>query len=271
MFPVILMEEGVELPKEGTYYVVASNGIFIRRDVGLFSCLVPVESISFLDELDAENQFTSSLPKVPLSIVWQIKKFFNAIVEKYHSEANTILYYNRQLDDFRVFVPDQRVSHSGVNYRRQPITRMEGMEGYLPVGTIHSHCDFSAFHSGTDDADELNFDGLHCTFGHNNKEEISISASYVFSGKRFKVEPETVLQGVTCTSSSPGQRDKFYALEEEPHHSEMPRLMIQVGKWMEQVDGSPASEVRLGQRYELGGPMVEYFLRNMQGEGNSKN
>lgn len=38
-------------------------------------------------------------------------------------------------------------------------------DGYELIGTIHSHCDFAAFHSGVDDADEINFDGLHITIG----------------------------------------------------------------------------------------------------------
>lgn len=38
-------------------------------------------------------------------------------------------------------------------------------DGYELIGTIHSHCDFAAFHSGVDDADEINFDGLHITVG----------------------------------------------------------------------------------------------------------
>ena len=41
-------------------------------------------------------------------------------------------------------------------------------EGYTIFGTIHSHCDFSAFHSGIDDADEHGFDGVHVTIGNVN-------------------------------------------------------------------------------------------------------
>lgn len=37
--------------------------------------------------------------------------------------------------------------------------------GYVIYGTIHSHCNFGAFHSGVDDNDEIQFDGLHITIG----------------------------------------------------------------------------------------------------------
>lgn len=38
-------------------------------------------------------------------------------------------------------------------------------EGWIIYGTIHSHCNMPAFHSGTDDSDEENFEGLHITIG----------------------------------------------------------------------------------------------------------
>ena len=70
------------------------------------------------------------------------------------------------------------------------------MEGYLRVGTIHSHCDFGAFHSGTDINDEADFDGLHVTFGHNNRDIFTISASIVVNNIRKSVEPMDFIEGV---------------------------------------------------------------------------
>jgi hypothetical protein len=64
------------------------------------------------------------------------------------------------------------------------------------VGTIHSHCDFSAFHSGTDERDEATFDGLHLTFGNVNRENFSIAGSVVFCNSRSKVDPSTVCEGI---------------------------------------------------------------------------
>ncbi|NDH07532.1 hypothetical protein EBX93_16715 [bacterium] len=50
---------------------------------------------------------------------------------------------------------------------------------------FNSHCDFSAFHSGTDQADESTFDGIHITLGHVNRNDFSIVASLAFSDNRF--------------------------------------------------------------------------------------
>lgn len=63
--------------------------------------------------------------------------------------------------------------------------------GYKLYGTIHSHCDFSAFHSGVDDADEKKFDGLHITIGHVKKDQAwSYSARYMVRTCPIKVEME---------------------------------------------------------------------------------
>jgi hypothetical protein len=188
MFPVILNDQ--QLPDSGTYYVVAANGIFLHKDNGLFRGLVKVDGVSYLEEI-TKPTIKSNLPLLPSSLTTKIKKFFQVIVAKYDAESCTVLYFNKDTRDFKVVVPEQRVSKGSVQYRR------EGeINGYLPVGTIHSHCDFSAFHSGTDISDEDSFDGLHCTFGHNDKLEFSITASLVMNGFRVQIDPLTVLDGI---------------------------------------------------------------------------
>jgi hypothetical protein len=88
--------------------------------------------------------------------------------------------------------PKQRVSGAGIDYDRDSVS----LEGYDLIGTIHSHANFSAFHSGTDHDDETSFDGLHITFGHVASDDFSISASIMSNGQRFYVEPEEYLEGV---------------------------------------------------------------------------
>jgi hypothetical protein len=74
----------------------------------------------------------------------------------------------------------------------------------LPVGTIHSHCDFGAFHSGTDHEDESTFDGLHVTFGDITKSEgMSVSVSLVVHNMRCSVSPLLYLEGIVCPNETP--------------------------------------------------------------------
>jgi hypothetical protein len=199
-YPVLIYQEGMSLPKEGTYFVVSGNGLWMHKDTGIVSCFVKVDNISFLPDLNASTEVNCRLPKIPARLVWRIKNFFRAVVQKHHAEAEVNLYFSKIKGEFRVHIPEQVVSTGSVNYKRIAATHMPGMEDFLRVGTIHSHCDFGAFHSGTDVGDEEDFDGLHCTFGHNDKDEFTISASVVVNGFRSKIDPSTVLEGVNNTT-----------------------------------------------------------------------
>jgi len=231
-FPIHIYEPGMELPKQGTYYLVAGNGMWLHKDTGIVKAFVPVENISVLEDLEADVYVECSLPKLPLRLVWRIKEFFRRVVEKHHAEAATTLYYRKSDESFKIHIPQQRVTHGGVNYERCGLSHVEGMEDYLRVGTIHSHCDFGAFHSGTDVHDEEDFDGLHCTFGHNNKEVFTISASVVVNGIRNQVDPADVLEGIELRKG-----DSEYAIigvSEE----EKAEWAADLDEWMSQVTGS---------------------------------
>lgn len=233
MFPVYIYDEQLELPTEGNYFLVSGNGLWLHKDTGIVRAFVPVDNISVLQDLDAKGYVQCGLPKLPAEHVWRIKTFFKKVVEKHRSEASTSLYFNKTTGEFRIHVPEQKVSHGGVNYKRQAMSHQPEMEGFLCVGTIHSHCDFGAFHSGTDIGDEEDFDGLHCTFGHNNLDEFSISASIVVNGFRVKVDPLSVLEGI---EPAPDFGDGRYRLP-----SLAPELEEQwstgLEGWMENVRG----------------------------------
>lgn len=65
-------------------------------------------------------------------------------------------------------------------------------DGYRIWGTIHSHCNFHAYHSTTDDADERDFEGLHITVG-NCHSGWSYSARYMIATVPFKTDIEEIL------------------------------------------------------------------------------
>ena len=196
-FPIHLYHSGMVLPKEGNYFVIAGDGIWLHKDTGICQCFVPVENISCLDNLNAKSSVSVNLPKLPIKFVWQIKHFFKLVVEKMRSEAEVNIYYNPLINQYKIHVPEQIVSYGSVKYKIVGTIHLgQGIEDYLRVGTIHSHCDFSAFHSDTDVKDELYFDGLHVTFGNNDKDSFTISASVAVNGFRKKVHPSSVLEGI---------------------------------------------------------------------------
>lgn len=209
MFPVHIYEEGKELPKEGTYFLVAGNGLWVHKEMPAYNGFVKVNNISCLVDLNVADYLKYKLPKLPVILTWKIQRFFKEVVDKYNAESCVILFYNFEKNCWKVHVPDQKVGHSSVQYVREGATSLPHMDGYLSVGTIHSHCDFGAFHSGTDSADENTFDGFHATFGHNNRCDFSISASFVINGTRFKLNPLDCLEGI-----NKNDKDSFYYFAE---------------------------------------------------------
>lgn len=204
-FPVYLASNGFKTPEKGTYYVVAKDGIYLHVERLHGSSLVKVESIPFLDEAKLNTKFT--LPNIPTKIMYQAKTFFRSVFDKHHSESYLTLLYSKKLNDYKLWCPKQTVSYASVNYDRTDTVPVEERDyigsdgaGWQMVGTIHSHCDFSAFHSGTDEADESTFDGIHLTFGHVNSDKFSIASSICFNNNRTKMNPLDVADGLIADS-----------------------------------------------------------------------
>ncbi len=270
LFPVYIYEEGLELPTEGTYYLVSGNGLWLHKDTGIVRGFVPVDNISVLEDLKAEAQIGMNMPKLPAKFVYKIKKFFQEVVGIYHAESATILYYNKHTGEFKVQVTDQNVSHGGVHYKRIGLSHTDEMADFLRVGTIHSHCDFNAFHSGTDIRDEEDFDGLHCTFGHNDREQFTITASIVMNGHRMSVDPSTVLEGIEQIKGD------YFTLN-QPDPEVVAEWEGEKGRWLSHVRGyrqapflrstKPVDGVVEGTKVSWAGDLKTVQLRTIMGEG----
>ncbi len=246
MYPVYIYEENMTLPSKGTYYVIAGNGTWLHKDTGIVSCFIPVQSVSYLPDFNAATNLICSLPPIPSQLVSQVKEFFRRVVEVHRAESEINLYYSKELEDYKIVVPEQRVTHGSVHYALEALSHIDGMDIYLRVGTIHSHCDFGAFHSGTDVNDEKDFDGLHVTFGNNDKEEFTISASIVANNNRMTIDPQIVMDGIELV------KDDVYRLTSDT------KEYGNMDEWMAKVS-SGYSQVVLKQEYSQ--------LRSLIGEG----
>jgi len=218
LFPVYINENGTALPEDGFYYVVASNGVFVHKEVELASLLVKSNKpIPGLDEIKSAVRL--KVPKIPLDIFHKTLYFFRRVYDKYSSEAAIILYYDPDTRQYAIYCPEQDVSGGSVNYDRDDnldnperiaeLRKFRGDDanwgnsrGFRKVGTIHSHCNFSAFHSGTDIHDEIYFDGVHITIGHVNSNDVSITSSLVNNSNRFEIDPIQVISGVQSTKEN---------------------------------------------------------------------
>lgn len=100
---------------------------------------------------------------------------------------------------YRFLVPRQKVSGASVRVDSfdeaidldtgEEITQYPP-EGWIPVGSSHSHNTMQAFFSGTDDKYELGDPGIHIVVGSINTKDMkyTIAASVVGSGRRFSVD-----------------------------------------------------------------------------------
>lgn len=191
--------EDVPKPKM-PFYLVSREGIYLRKWATLGTGTIRLNTMpdNVVGKIGNYNGFFSwDAPPVPAILCAQIVDFFRRIWDKHRAEAEVILTARVEsvegratVKDWRVFIPTQRVSGGGVESVFEPthIAR-----NHLIVGSMHSHCNFSAFHSGIDEADAKGMDGLHITIGHVDKTVpqyaamVSINGMHVdYSGKSLK-------------------------------------------------------------------------------------
>ncbi|MDO8676122.1 MAG: hypothetical protein Q7K16_00455 [Candidatus Azambacteria bacterium] len=189
-YPVWIRDGKSQMPNERIFYEIAKNGVFLHRETSFWKAVVPVRKIGL--EV-GEVAVSFSIPRIPKSIVCDIVGFFTWIYRKHYTEVVALLWISEDGKNYRVSIPDQVVSVGYVKYEipdRRP--------GELLLGTFHSHCVMSAFHSHVDIEDEGSFDGIHGTFGnfssYNN--DFSISLEATIQGTRFKLDPMDRLEGI---------------------------------------------------------------------------
>ncbi|MCX6795216.1 MAG: hypothetical protein NT165_00580 [Candidatus Falkowbacteria bacterium] len=181
MLEIVIYRKDVTLP-DGNCYIIAKDGVFLKKDTGLISGIVKVEKLSFLEAIQAEAKI--KIPVLPLDLCIQARMFFKEVYRRYHSESIVLLYFDEKKNEYLLSVPLQTVSYASLRY--EPSFKENG---FKLVGSIHSHANFGAFHSPVDHKDESDFDGLHITIGHVNQKSFSISMEVVVNNNRFPQEP----------------------------------------------------------------------------------
>jgi hypothetical protein len=182
ILPMPLSADTLPLP-DPFYTVMGSNGPALMKKTLYGRALVPIKSIDYLPKITP--LLWSDIPKVPTSILSEVWAFFRHVWETRHSEA--MVYLTHKDDTYRVFVPRQEASVGHVNAR---LKAEHIAEGWMVAGTIHSHCNFGAFHSGTDEGDAEDHDGLHITIGHVDLDEPSIAGMVSINGVNWNLKYE---------------------------------------------------------------------------------
>jgi Prokaryotic homologs of the JAB domain len=210
---VALNEDGIDKAPHPTvpYYIKAREGNFLYRDTQIGTVLLPEKKMPDLGRVGyAQGVFSWKGEKIPGRIISQAQDFFKRIYMKHHAEAEVLITMHNETGEFRLFIPYQRVSHAGVKSIYEP-THVN--KNYTVVGTLHSHCDFSAFHSGTDSGDASDMDGVHFTIGHNMRDVPEIVAMVAMNGKEFHYkDPAEIADIEYGTETAPAWWDQYILL-----------------------------------------------------------
>ena len=162
-------------PESGPYIVATKHGFMVHQTTHWGRVLIPIAEAPTLTATDSLLWHNENLG-LPAELLGQAWGFFRGVWNAKKSEAMVDITWS-EAKGYRLFVPPQRATSGGVHANRNP----EHYKGQI-VGTIHSHCDFNAFHSGTDHGDADTQGGLHITIGHVHQDTLDI-AIMVSAGK----------------------------------------------------------------------------------------
>lgn len=138
--------------------------------------------------------FTPALPLIPREIVGQIISFFRCFMNEYEEfEALAHIYWDKELEEYTVFIPRQRVSKARIDADLRGSALPE--DRYIHYADIHSHNSMAAKFSHTDDADEK-ATRLYFVVGHLDRFYPSITARMSCGGVYQEIDPSLVLEGV---------------------------------------------------------------------------
>lgn len=196
-----------------THLVVGSNGVFLSIDNNWVRAVVPCpddevpnEAWDVMDQReDLEEVALSCVFKprpIPAELMYRIAKFFREVRDKHHTEVAVLLYYGER-SGWSVSVPKQEVTAGHVDYRQDapcvPTHAEQRREGRRLIGTMHSHVDMSAWHSGVDEHDEASQDGLHVTIGKvgDLPGSCDLAPEVVVRGQRFDISPDVFTSAFT--------------------------------------------------------------------------
>jgi hypothetical protein len=98
-----------------------------------------------------------------------------------------------------VLVPEQSNTAAHCKYDADSIALIKP-EDVLIVGSVHSHPEMSAYASGTDHADQADFDGLHITYGWQKSQNNGATQYHLelqMAGTAYSLKPEDVFEDYT--------------------------------------------------------------------------
>ena len=166
-------------------FAIVDGSLCQQVKKGPFLVFLPVD----LDEYDREIEWNEH--NIPWAMWQDICAFFRESYKRVKSESLCWLYYSMELKEWTWLVPYQTTNGMSVKVEmdeRNTNLRASLHPSFIQIGSIHDHCAGSAFQSGTDHGDEINFDGIHITLGKLDKEELDTHCRVILDKRMMKDE-----------------------------------------------------------------------------------
>ena len=151
--------------------------------------------------------------KIPFCL-WRVCIAFLAKSQELHdSEALIYLFYHEKTNTWKAWAPPQKVIgmkvESSPNIKKYKDQRNSIGPGYIPIGTIHHHCNGAAGQSGIDKADEANKEGIHITLGYMEQKLYDWHARVIFNEEYNGINPDDWIELPEWSQKIPEQYRHF--------------------------------------------------------------
>lgn len=135
-------------------------------------------------------------PLIPPETWREVLAFFKYVQDDSHSEAQVRLFVNPDQQTWRAWAfPQEAQTGMSAKELDTEATRVQraafsDSEGWLYFGTVHHHCNCTAFQSGTDEFNEKSQDGLHITIGKMEEKQYDMHARFYVAGMKLCFDPD---------------------------------------------------------------------------------
>ena len=181
-------------------YITEKTTSIVKVVNNIIGRAVSAVSADIADLAPVRETAEYNLPGIPMEIVNRLDDFFRLVDAQHGTESIVLLTFDPSKKDssgWGVLVPEQTNTSVHCNYNPDSIVE-EKPEDVLIVGSVHSHPGMAAYASGTDHADQADFDGIHITYGWQKSVNGGATQYYIemqMAGNSWTLKPEDVFEG----------------------------------------------------------------------------
>lgn len=189
-------------------YMVTPEGLFLHRRLkpgkdGMERFVrSKIDSIPGV-KLPKVTEAINFLPagKIPVTLLHYVEDFFRQVinVRKTAVEAMIWIMWSEE-NGYFLHVPKQTVSKASASYDWNDLPANSSI-----IVDIHSHADFNAFFSGTDDGDDRNRVGISGVIGHNDKEKRSYAWRFNNTASKIPLTMEDIFDQPRAVTQVPNE------------------------------------------------------------------